>query len=318
MTRPVDVATESERETRLLQRVRSGRMDEAELDAALPAFPLKLQIQTASPCHAACAMCPWPETRDELPQGRMSEELFDLIVEQIAGRGVERIGLFLMNEPLLDARLERLTARLVAREPRASTVIYTNGEHLLPARAQALAEAGLSEIDVSVVGFEPDPYARFMQGVNREKALRNLEGVAALLHAGRLGRMLVRVVGLDMPEAVKGLEAFRERFGLEVQLKDVTNRAGLVDVSEFGVEDPQGAPFRACQRPFVKAYVLYNGDVVLCNCDWRRATVFGNVARRPLAELWHDAWLMEVRRQHLRAQLAPDSLCARCDYVRLG
>lgn len=318
MTRPVDAATETALETRLMQRVRSGRMSEAELARELPPFPIKLQIQTASPCHAACAMCPWPETRDTQPQGRMSEELFDLLVEQIAGRGVQRVGLFLMNEPLLDLRLERLTARLVAREPRATTVIYTNGEHLTPQRAQALAEAGMHEIDVSVVGFEPEPYARFMKGVNREKVLANLQGVAALLHAGRLGRLSLRVVGLDMPDAVVGLDAFRERFGLQVELKDVTNRAGLVDVTEFGVEDPQGRPFRACQRPFVKAYVLYNGDVVLCNCDWRRTTVFGNVAQRPLADLWRDAWLMEVRRQHLRAALAPDSICARCDYVRLA
>jgi MoaA/NifB/PqqE/SkfB family radical SAM enzyme len=309
MTRPVDAATETALETRLMQRVRSGQMSEAELLRDLPPFPLKLQIQTASPCHAACAMCPWPETRDTQPQGRMSEELFELLVEQIAGRGVQRVGLFLMNE---------LTARLVAREPRATTVIYTNGEHLTPQRAQALAEAGMHEIDVSVVGFEPGAYARFMKGVNREKVLANLEGVAALLHAGRLGRLSLRVVGLDMPEAVVGLQAFRERFSLPVELKDVTNRAGLVDVTEFGVEDPQGQPFRACQRPFVKAYVLYNGDVVLCNCDWRRTTVFGNVAQRSLADLWRDAWLMEVRRQHLRAALAPDSICAKCDYVRLS
>jgi len=318
MTRPVDTATESRREAELMQRVRSGSMDEDELAARLPAFPLKLQIQTASPCHAACAMCPWPDTRDELPQGRMREELFDLLVGQLAGRGVERIGLFLMNEPLLDERLERFVARLLAREPRATTVIYTNGERFTPARAQALADAGLREVDVSVVGFEPEAYARFMKGVNREKVLSNLEGVAELVAAGRLGTMSVRIVGLDMPEAVVGLPAFRARFGLPVELKDVTNRAGLVDVERFGVEDPSGRPFRACQRPFVKAYVLYTGDVVLCNCDWRRTTVFGNIARRPLAELWRDAWLMEVRRQHLRARLAPDSLCARCDYVRLA
>ena len=318
MTRPVDAATQGPKEAQLMQRVRSGRMSEEELARELPPFPLKLQIQTASPCYAACAMCPWPETATTQPQGRMSDELFDLLVEQIAGRGVERIGLFLMNEPLLDERLERLTARLVAREPRATTVIYTNGERFTPDRAQALAEAGLHEVDVSVVGFEPEPYARFMKGVNREKVLRNLEGVVARLQAGRLGRLSVRVVGLDMPEAVTGLEAFRARFGLAVELKDVTNRAGLVDVTDFGVQDPQGQPFRACQRPFVKAYVLYNGDVVLCNCDWRRTTVFGNVAQRPLADLWRDAWLMEVRRQHLRAALAPDSLCAKCDYVRLA
>jgi MoaA/NifB/PqqE/SkfB family radical SAM enzyme len=316
VSRPVDTATEGRREAELMRRVRSGELSEAELPAALTPFPIKLQIQTASPCSAACAMCPWPSTRDELPQGRMSSEVFDALIDQIAGRGVERIGLFLMNEPLLDKRLEDFAGRIERRVPEATTVIYTNGEHLTPARAEALAAAGLDEVDISVVGFEPAAYARFMNGVDRARVEQNLDGLVRLLRAGALGRLSVRIVGLDMPEAVVGLEAFRERYGLPVELKDATTRAGLVDVESLGAPAPAGG-FRACQRPFIKAYVLYNGDVVLCNCDWRRSTVFGNVMHRPLAELWHDAWLMEVRREHLRGRLKPGSLCAGCDYPYL-
>src|SRR6185503_13179484 len=124
------------------------------------AFPVKLQIQTVSPCNAACIMCPWPETKDELPQGTMDEGVYREVVAQIRGRGVERTGLYLMNEPTLDARLVRRTAYLKEQEPATCAHIFTNGVRLTADRALALADAGMDEITISVVGFDRESHGR--------------------------------------------------------------------------------------------------------------------------------------------------------------
>lgn len=317
MSRALDAQTDSQREQELMRRVRSGELDEAGLERWLPAFPLKIQLQTASPCNAACQMCPWPQTRETLPQGSMSNEVFDLFEHQVRGQPVERLSLFLMNEPLIDRRLEGFIRRLKQALPRADQVIYTNGSLLSGERAEALAEAGLDELSISVIGFESESYRRLMGGLGFERALQRLTEVGQRLAAGRLGNMRVRVVGLDFPEGRAGMQAFAQQTGLPIYLNPLTNRAGNVAAEDF--LDPtdlaaRRGVFRACQRPFVKAYVLYTGQVVLCNCDWERSTIVGDIRQQTLAEIWRGPALNAIRRAHISARLPADSLCARCDY----
>ena len=349
MDRAFDRNTEGDRERVLLETIRSGTLDPEEVPSHCLPFFLKVQIQTVSRCNARCFMCPWPETARTQPQGTMPEPLFRHIVAQLPGQGVERVSLFLMNEPLLDARLETRTAYLKEVVPDTRAVLFTNGLLLTGERAEALAGSGLDEINVSVVGFTPEDYRRNMGVDGLERLFQNLAAVCESRQAGRLGGMRIQIVTLDLPQVRAGLETFQNRFGLPVFVKPVTNRAGNIALhgrpsqeaeagniaphgpssqeAEAGNVAPHGpssqeaeagaagpARFRACQRPFVKAYILYNGDLVLCNCDWRRTTVIGNAGEESLVDIWQGPRLMEIRRQHVRGRFPEDALCARCDY----
>jgi MoaA/NifB/PqqE/SkfB family radical SAM enzyme len=314
---PFDRSTEGERERQLMQAVRSGTVAPEQLEEFALPFPVKIQIQTVSPCNAACVMCPWPATKDVLPQGVMAEPLFQRLVDQLAGRGVERTSLFLMNEPTLDRRLERLTAYLKRVVPETTALIFTNGLLLTGDRAEALAAAGMDEIDVSVIGFSEAEYAKVMHGIDFASVMRNLDEIAARQAQGRLGSLKLKLVCLDFPGLRESAAAFSARTGLHVYVKPVTNRAGLIDLDAIGVANTEAPQPRPCQRPFVKAYVLYNGDAVLCNCDWMRTTVLGNVADTPLEQIWRSHQLDEIRRHHLRRAFPKGSLCARCDYPYL-
>jgi MoaA/NifB/PqqE/SkfB family radical SAM enzyme len=317
VTRPVDRITEGQRERELMAAVRGGQIAEADVEQHTLPFFVKIQIQTVSPCNAACVMCPWPETSKSLPQGFMKDEVFARIVDQIAGRGVERTSLFLMNEPTLDRRLERFTALLKGRDPATAAVIYTNGVLLDGSRAVALADAGMDEVTVSVIGFDRETYARNMVGCDYDRVMANLSEIGAARAKGRLGRMRVQIAGLILPGVAEQAAAFEQRTGLPVLLKPVTNRAGLVDTGKLGAAYETAPRPGACQRPFVKLYVLYTGDVVLCNCDWLRTTVFGNVMDTSLESLWRGQYLASIRRQHVRGGFAEGSLCSKCDYPYL-
>jgi MoaA/NifB/PqqE/SkfB family radical SAM enzyme len=317
MNNPFDKLTEGEREARLMGRVRGGEIAPEAIEREGLRFPVKMQIQTVSPCNASCVMCPWPETKDTQPQGVMAQEVFERIVAEVAGRGVERIGLFLMNEPTLDRRLERLTAHLKAKEPATTALIFTNGLLLDGARAQALADAGMDEIDVSVIGFTAEEYGKVMKGVDFDRVMRNLDEIGELQRQGRLGKLKLKLVCLEFPGLRESAERFTARTGLRVHLKPVTNRAGAIDLAAIGVDNAMAPQPSACQRPFVKAYFLYNGDMVLCNCDWKRTTILGNVMRQSIESMWLGPILNEIRRHHLRGRFPAGSLCGRCDYPYL-
>ena len=311
----LDQLTEGEREREVMRRVRAGTLGEAEVESVTLPFFVKLQIQTTTACNAACITCPYPQTAKTLPNGRMSFETFATIVEQMRGRGVERTSLFLMNEPLVDPRLEEFTRLLKSREPKTMATLVTNGHFLDGARATSLAAAGTDEISVSVNGFDAASYETTMEGLSFERIVANLRQVGERRRAGALGTLDVRIVALDMPGVAERAAEFEREIGLRVLLKPVTNRAGDIDTTAMrGPQTKFAATPSACQRPFVKGYVLFNGDLVLCNCDWQRSWVIGNVHQRPLAELWRDEKLRAIRRSMLTRRFLADSPCAKCDY----
>jgi len=313
----LDHITAGERERRLVETLHNWPGSEQDLGDHLLEFFVKIQIQTTSYCNAKCITCPYPETSSEQSMGIMSPDLFKEIVDQLAGRGVERTSLFLMNEPLVDRRLEDLTAHLKERVPETVATIITNGTLLDGDRARALANAGMGEISVSVNGFSADSYEETMSGLGFDRIVANLLEVAAAQAAGELGTMEVRVVALDMGDAAQRAEEFSDRIGLPVYLKPVTNRAGSVDVDSLDAWPERSRIRRPCQRPFVKAYVLFDGTMVLCNCDWQRTTVIGKVGEQTLEELWRSPILDKIRTQHATGCVPPDSTCGGCDYPGL-
>lgn len=312
-----DRITEGEREKELLEKLRKGLVTPDNLDEHCLPFFVKVQIQTTSHCNGRCTTCPYPQTRTLLPQGEMEEETFFRIVEQIKGRGVERTSLFLMNEPLIDGRLESFTRRLKAEVPETNALIFTNGLLLTEERALALADAGLDEIDVSVNGFDKESHNRVMQGIDFDKVMKNLKALGGLVRKGRLENMRVKIVGLSLPGVPEGANRFREETGLDVYLKPVTNRAGSIDTQSFGEGPEKSSSMTICQRPFVKAYLLFNGDMVLCNCDWMRTCIIGNVRENTLEELWKGRSLRKIRCAHLEGDLGEGLPCGSCDYPYL-
>ncbi|QDU65650.1 radical SAM/SPASM domain-containing protein [Engelhardtia mirabilis] len=317
--RAIDRLTEGDRERDLLQRLRTGRVAAVDVERECLPFFTKLQVQTATHCNAACSTCPHPQVTRALSSGQMTEDLYERILRQLPGRGVERISPFLMNEPLVDKRLPRLVRRTREVVPEAEVTIITNGQLLDARRAVELAEAGMGEITVSVNGFERGAYGAVMVGLDFDAVVANLEALGRLRAAGDLGSMRVQVSALELGDAAERADAFEQRVGLPVFLRPVSNRAGAVDAQALRAGGCALSDRPAvCQRPFVKAYVLFDGRMVLCNSDWWREEIIGDVAQRSLEDLWHDARLMQIRRNHIEGRLPAGSPCARCDYPRLA
>lgn len=110
----------------------------------------RVEVETSSRCNRSCHYCPVAvERRDD---HLMEPELFRSIVDQLAEMGFRgRFSPHFFGEPLLDPRLPELLAYTRARLPRASLVVYTNGDPLTPKKARELLDAG---VDLFLVTFE--------------------------------------------------------------------------------------------------------------------------------------------------------------------
>lgn len=108
-------------------------------------FPEKVMVQTISLCNASCAFCPYPAVSPDLPQGTMEEPVFRRIIDECGEHPeqVERLMLYLMNEPLLDPDIVERINYAKARNPTAGIHILTNGSLLTERRGDALIDSAL-------------------------------------------------------------------------------------------------------------------------------------------------------------------------------
>ncbi|HZJ66635.1 MAG TPA: radical SAM protein [Kofleriaceae bacterium] len=335
MMRAFDARTLGDREREVMAQItalrRAARAEPSRADelfaqacACLPALPLKVQIQTTTRCNAACGMCPYPLVTSEpgFEHAVMEEARYLRILEQLRGGQVERLSLFLMNEPLLDRRLPTWIGLARAALPRTTLGLFSNGAALDVDRARALSAAGLDELCVSVHGFDRETYERVMAGLSYARLRANLDGVLAAADAGALGALQIHVVTGDLPEIADTGALAPLRYRDRMVLKAFSNERAAVGVAP-GLPSSLpagGADDAPCQRLFVKLYILASGDAVLCNVDWRRTVVLGRVGEpggASIAEVWRGAPYTAIRREHFTGRFEQAALCARCDYARV-
>jgi hypothetical protein len=322
--RPFDQRTTSSRESRLIEVLRLHRgaadLHPEELSALIPAFPLKIQIQTTTRCNAACVMCPYDSVTSEpgFVHHQMDEALYLEILAQLRERDVERLSLFLMNEPLLDVRMAEWVGLARQALPDVTLGLFTNGSPLTPSLARRLAASGLDELCISFHGFDPGTYEHVMKGLSYERGRRNVEQVLELHRAGELGDMHLQLITGDLPEiALSSADPLLRGY---IQLKPFSNERSVTGVpADPPIEAIPASHNGICQRPFVKLYILTNGDCVMCNVDWRRTVVLGRISREPegqIASIWKNGRYRALRESHLTGEFGCNHTCARCDYPR--
>ena len=139
-----------------------------------------LRISVTERCNFRCVYC-MPE--EGLPWRAHAEMLdYDDIerLVRIATRfGIRRVRLT-GGEPLARRNIEDLVARLVALDGIEAVALTTNGA-LLPAKAQALKDAGLSRVNISLDTLAPE---KFAQVTRRGRLEDTLAGIDAALSYG--------------------------------------------------------------------------------------------------------------------------------------
>jgi GTP 3',8-cyclase len=140
-----------------------------------------LRVSLTDRCNLRCAYCMPAEGLDWLPSQQL---LTDDEVVRLIGIGVQRLGIrevrFTGGEPLLRRGLAGIMARTAALAPRPEMSVTTNGIGLARA-AEALQQAGLDRINVSLDTLRPET---FRQLARRDRLPDVLDGLAAAAAAG--------------------------------------------------------------------------------------------------------------------------------------
>ncbi len=172
-----------------------------------------LRISVTDRCNIRCTYC-MPESVQFLPRrDLLTFEEIERFVRVAAALGIDKVRLT-GGEPLVRRDLPRLVARLVAVPGIRDVGLTTNGILLAP-MAQALWDAGLRRINVSLDTMDP---ARFRELTRREGWERVIEGILTAKAVGfdpvKLNAIAIKGVTED---DVVPLARFAREHGLELR-----------------------------------------------------------------------------------------------------
>jgi len=173
-----------------------------------------LRVSVTDRCNIRCFYCMPAENVQFKPRHELlSFEEIERFVRVVAGMGIDKIRLT-GGEPLVRHDLPRLVAKLASVPGIRDLALTTNGI-LLAEQAQALRDAGLGRLNISLDSLRPETFMRISR---REGLDRVLEGIAAAQRAGfdRIRLNTVALRGITEPDVVP-LGHFARRHGLELR-----------------------------------------------------------------------------------------------------
>ena len=191
-----------------------------------------LRISVTKRCNFSCVYCHdeglGPVARPGSPHG---EELTVAEVERLVAVGREfgvRSVKFTGGEPLIRDDLEQIVERAVLQVPDIS--LTTNGSHLA-GRAEALRDAGLKRVNVSIDSTDPEQFRAIRHGALAPV----LEGVREALRVGltpvKLNMVVFRPTVATIPKMIEYVGGHE---GLKLQL--IQFMPELVQHERFAVD----------------------------------------------------------------------------------
>lgn len=174
-----------------------------------------LRVSVTDRCNFRCTYCMPAAGLDWMPRDHLlTYEEIGRLVGVFASMGIERVRIT-GGEPTLRRDIERLVGRIAAHPNLRDVAMTTNG-HAFANKAEALARAGLTRVNVSLDALDPALFAKMTRGGRVEKVL------AAIDEALEVGVTPVKincvVVGGENEGEVEPLvEYFAARPGTQVR-----------------------------------------------------------------------------------------------------
>lgn len=282
--------------------------------------PKWLYVNSIDICNANCIFCGY---RFHKPIGVMSMKVCEKALGSYAEMNGENVSFApIVGEPLLDPFLyERLK---LARSLHFKRIqLFTNGI-LLKKHAEKLLLSGLTELHISLAGFNKEMYNRIYKVDAYNKVI---EGIKELLKLERRLKTNVQIYIRLRPDdydpsVMLGHDFWEHIYPLmddNVYIDIATffdNWGGLVKYLSGNMLWRVTSPFRS--RPCVETFslaILPDGAVRVCGCRFGRegikdSLVIGNINDKSLMELWNSKKIKEIRRMFTRSTLP--QVCRDC------
>lgn len=266
--------------------------------------PRTVTIETTTRCTLDCPMC--LRERDAAKPAEMTDEVFERVIDQVAGRA-EHVVMYGLGEPMQDRAI-------VARVKRASDAgmgvqISTNAMRLDRDKSAELIEAGLRYMIFSVDSTNNAVYDQLRAGGDLETVVKNVRGFE-VENASRGRPVHTTAQMVVLPENRAQVREF-DRFWRREGTNAVRFKTDEVRAHEPGLPARHDRPCPVLWRG--PLYVRVDGRAHAC-CHHFDAPPVGDLRTHSLDEVWNGAPMRRLRRLHATGRVDEIPACRACHF----
>jgi MoaA/NifB/PqqE/SkfB family radical SAM enzyme len=278
-------------------------------------------IEVNGGCNYSCEMC--PQTNPGRPKGflkKMPLDLFENIVRQVADKGIQTINLEGSGEPTLMNNLPeyiKIVRKYGARADICSNAFRFKGQFM-----KDCIDAGLNRIRISVIGYDPEMYQKWMDRNAFEIIKQNAkEAIAYINETGADCFVASYHLILDNEQVDWEIEQYRENFidevGTKAEIWKMHNWSGVYE----NPNERKGG-LKTCGRPFAPEITVRAGGldgklgaVAPCCQTLGRddEAVLGHLSENTIEEVWFGEEFEKLREGHRTGNYP--SYCQGCDFL---
>lgn len=236
----------------------------------------EIEIETINRCNGSCPFCPVNVNEPQRPYAKMTNELFEKIIADLADINYKgQLSLFSNNEPFLDERILEFYQYAKENLPYATLSIFTNGSLLT--------------------------YNKFIELIKwcDKITIDNYNDA--------------QVVNENLKEIYDYLQKHEElklrvNFSMRLQNQVLTSRGGQAP----NKKDTQFYN-EICLLPYRMLVIRPDGKISLCCNDALGKYTLGDVSKNSIFEIWNSEEYSKIRREMMNNGRKNLVLCKNCD-----
>jgi radical SAM protein with 4Fe4S-binding SPASM domain len=296
------------------------------------ARPLAPMFEMSTACNFACEFCPTaiPSERERVGFARkfMDPDLFKRAVDELAefpNTGQPFKAYYNgMGESCIHPQFVELLKYAVDKGCFTAHIIRTNGSTLEPEFNQAILDAGITEVNISIEAVNEYGYERITKRAGMfKKVVAGVRDLHARRTAGKT-RVYCKIIPLGTEDTDEA--EFRRIFTPICDMIDVEYpmqwNNGMVYDTTRGAAKPtltvNGDPVTpnvTCPYIFYTLMVNVDGIVHLCCFDWSTQVNVGDMRKESLMDIWYGDKIQDFWRMHLSGARWKNPACRDCQYI---
>ncbi len=289
-------------------------------------MPISLSIEPTTACNLRCPECPSGLRSFTRPTGKLSDALFEKIIDEVQDT-LTYLLFYFQGEPFLHPQLLDWVRYASCRG--IYTATSTNAHFLTDDVARRTVESGLDRLVVSIDGTTQETYQAYRVGGKLEKVLAGTENIVRWKKAlrSRTPHVVFQFLVVRPNEhQINEVQALARQLGVDAVGLKTAQIYDYEQGSDLMPTLPQYARYRRksdgtyaiknpllnhCWKMWHSAVITWDGQVVPCCFDKDAHHVLGDVSERSFAEIWRSAPYQRFRQTLLRSRSKID-ICQNC------
>ncbi len=279
--------------------------------------PFTILFEPASLCNFRCTCCYYnlPDLYSYMSKGLMKLEDFKKIADDLAAWEGDKIKVarFIgFGEPFINKDTCSMVKYLKRSGVAERIEITSNGSLLRPMVGQQLIDSELDYLRVSIYAVSQQRHEVLTRNkIDIELIRRNIIALRRTRDGQGKKTPFIYVKMLDSFEEAENQKFFH-------RYADVADEVSLEKPHRWLEQDELSSNIltkSVCPQPFKMLSIRCNGDVIVCDPDWKNNTKVGNALEQTVKNIWNGKAMHEFWRMQLENRRWENESCRKCTFL---